>query len=110
EWLKERVVFDGALEKSTASTTLLGMRNSQPSVSKFEIMGTHVGVAEAGHPTPSLSVADWIWHGPDPHEVEASFLREQRAALLNLVDTPTARLERCLVEHLDCCNYRLDAW
>ena len=31
-------------------------------------------------------------------------------ALEILKDTPTARLERCLVEHLDCCHYRLDAW
>ena len=23
---------------------------------------------------------------------------------------PTARLERALAEHLDCCAYRLDAW
>ena len=30
---------------------------------------------------------------------------------LNLLEkTPTARLERLLVEHLDCCTYRLDAW
>lgn len=110
EWLKERTVFDGLLEKSLGATTLLGMRASTPSVSKLEIMGTAVGVAEPAHPTPSLTVADWIWRGPDPTEIEASFLRQQKNALLNLIDTPTARLERCLVEHIDCCNYRLDAW
>jgi hypothetical protein len=27
-----------------------------------------------------------------------------------LKGVPTARLERLFVEHLDCCNYRLDAW
>jgi len=31
-------------------------------------------------------------------------------ALRVLKASPTARLERCLVEHLDCCHYRLDAW
>lgn len=35
---------------------------------------------------------------------------EVLAALELLKHTPTARLERALVEHLDCCSYRLDAW
>ena len=39
-----------------------------------------------------------------------SHLNEVLAALEILKDSPTARLERCLVEHLDCCHYRLDAW
>jgi hypothetical protein len=39
-----------------------------------------------------------------------SHLKEVVEALEMLKDTPTARLERCLVEHLDCCHYRLDAW
>jgi hypothetical protein len=29
---------------------------------------------------------------------------------LELLDVPTARLERCFAEHIDCCSYRLDAW
>jgi hypothetical protein len=37
-------------------------------------------------------------------------LRETIDALKVLEKTPTARLERLLVEHLDCCNYRIDAW
>ena len=37
-------------------------------------------------------------------------LHEVIAALEHLKDTPTARLERAFVEHLDCCTYRLDAW
>jgi hypothetical protein len=39
-----------------------------------------------------------------------SRLQEVLAALETLKDAPTARLERCMVEHLDCCHYRLDAW
>ncbi len=31
-------------------------------------------------------------------------------SLLKLKDLPTARLERAFAEHLDLCNYRLDAW
>lgn len=38
------------------------------------------------------------------------FLSEQLKALAKLERTPTARLERLLAEHLDCCTYRLDAW
>jgi hypothetical protein len=38
------------------------------------------------------------------------FLTEQLRSLEKLERTPTARLERLLAEHLDCCTYRLDAW
>ncbi len=41
---------------------------------------------------------------------EAKVLKETLDALKLLEQTPTARLERLLVEHLDCCSYRIDAW
>jgi hypothetical protein len=41
---------------------------------------------------------------------ETSALVEQLDALTLLAKVPTARLERVLVEHLDCATYRLDAW
>lgn len=31
-------------------------------------------------------------------------------ALRQIADLPTAKLERLLAEHIDCCTYRLDAW
>jgi hypothetical protein len=47
-------------------------------------------------------------------EVEIPFysryLASQVRALEHLKDASTARLERALVEHLDCCSYRLDTW
>jgi hypothetical protein len=111
QWLQERTDFDPLLtQAASATTTLAGVRATQPALSKFEIMSTRVEVAEPTHPVPSMTVADWIWTGRAPAEVEAAFLREQKTALQTLADTPTARLERCLVEHLDCCSYRLDAW
>jgi len=110
EWLKERTRFETALEHSLAPTTLVGMRDSAASLSKLEVIGASIGVAEPANPTPTVSVANWLWNGPDPTAVEASFLKEQKAALAILAKMPTARLERCLVEHLDCCNYRLDSW
>lgn len=38
------------------------------------------------------------------------YLSTQIKALNHLKDATTARLERAFVEHLDCCNYRLDSW
>lgn len=38
------------------------------------------------------------------------YLNEQLKALAYLSQTPTARLERLMAEHLDCGTYRLDAW
>lgn len=38
------------------------------------------------------------------------YLAEQLTALDALGGASTARLERAMVEHVDCCSYRLDAW
>lgn len=38
------------------------------------------------------------------------YLSRQLDALDALKDLPTARLERALAEHIDCCSYRLDSW
>ncbi|MFF4879414.1 hypothetical protein [Micromonospora sp. NPDC000668] len=71
--------------------------------------------AEVGHVLPALSQANlpvgaWLLT-PDGHgRPEALTIEAVRAALADLVDLPTARLERILVEHLDLCSYRLDAW
>lgn len=43
----------------------------------------------------------------DPH---TGYLVKMKNALEILKDMPTARLERCLAESLDVCNYRLDTW
>jgi hypothetical protein len=41
---------------------------------------------------------------------QAQRLKQQIDALELLAKVPTARLERLLAEHVDCCGYRLDAW
>lgn len=38
------------------------------------------------------------------------YLKRQIAALEELKDASTARLERAFVEHIDTCSYRLDSW
>jgi predicted nucleic acid-binding Zn-ribbon protein len=110
DWLKQRSDFDSALEQSLRATVLPGVRGSAPRLSRFELMAVLVEAAQPDHPAPGTRVADWIWRGPTPAESEAAFVQAQRAALGQLAPASTARLERCLVEHLDCCQYRLDAW
>ncbi len=41
---------------------------------------------------------------------ETQDLEEMLAALAHLTKQPTAKLERVLIEHLDACAYRYDAW
>jgi hypothetical protein len=110
EWLKGRSDFEPQLERALVPTSLPGVRSSAVSVSRLELMAVSVEAAQPDHPAPATSVADWIWRGPAPAEVEAAFVKEQRAALEQLAPASTASLERCLAEHLDCCQYRLDAW
>lgn len=110
DWLATRTEFDPALEASSSPTTLPGVRGSSPAVSKVELMRTPVSVAEPTHALASGSVADFIWRGFETVDAEAGFVTEQRDALHVLAGATSAALERALVEHLDCCQYRLDAW
>jgi len=58
-----------------------------------------------------LKLKDYIYQDKILRESwETRRLREVLNALKVLEKTPTARLERLLSEHLDCCNYRIDAW
>jgi hypothetical protein len=41
---------------------------------------------------------------------ELEYLSQLKSALDTLAQMPTARLERCLVEHFDVLSYRMDAW
>ncbi|THH35622.1 hypothetical protein [Neolewinella litorea] len=45
-----------------------------------------------------------------PPLVANAELRQMQASLAYLTNLPTARLERLLAEHIDCCTYRHDAW
>jgi hypothetical protein len=55
------------------------------------------------------TVAERIQHSIG-QAVGGSPLDDQLAALDLLRDVPTARLERCLAEHIDTASFRLDAW
>lgn len=62
-----------------------------------------------GSTTVAQHIADRLG---DPLQLQPlpGHVREQWQALRRLVDVPTARLERLLAEHVDCCAYRYDAW
>ena len=110
QWLQTRSIYAPSLESALQSNPLMGVVPSTPPVSKIELMSVKVTKVVPAYALPNASVADVIWGGPTPAEAEAAFVQEQRDALAVLAPATTASLERCLVEHLDCCQYRLDAW
>jgi hypothetical protein len=57
----------------------------------------------------TLTVAEYIADRADELD-EARVFADQLASLELLAQTPTARLERLLAEHVDTCSYRFDAW
>lgn len=60
---------------------------------------------------PITTLADYVrFPAVLAEAAETSDLRAVIGALEALRDVPTARLERLLSEHVDCCGYRLDAW
>lgn len=60
-----------------------------------------------GKSTLNKPLGDEILQGREDMDKLLATLKQAIKSLENL---PTARLERALVEHLDCCAYRLDAW
>lgn len=59
----------------------------------------------------TLPLIHYIYQANVLNEVaESRNLKQVLDALKLLKGTPTARLERLLAEHLDCCNYRIDTW
>jgi hypothetical protein len=59
---------------------------------------------------PDLLVAEYIPLAVAQGSAATQYLAQQINALKVLKNTPTARLERIFVEHLDCASYRFDAW
>jgi hypothetical protein len=78
---------------------------------KWELMKANVNLVQPGAPA-NLAVADHLLANiaVNPYNEENVKLKEVKDALDILAGLPTARLERAFIEHLDCLNYRLDAW
>ena len=111
EWLKDRGDFTPRARAIARTPVLMpGVQRRASRALEVRADGVKVDAVTPAHPAPGTSVADWIWTGPLAAEVEAAFAQEQRAALKRWCGQPPRSCERCLVEHLDCCQYRLDAW
>ncbi|HKH59797.1 MAG TPA: hypothetical protein VKA49_03145 [Flavitalea sp.] len=80
-----------------------------PDLTKWEVMKAKVGTILPDHPQKNIAVAEHLLTTGSNAD-EAAFLNEMKAAIEFLANKPTARLERCFIEHMDTCTYRLDAW
>jgi hypothetical protein len=98
------------LAQAIRESSLPNVRAAAPMLSRYEVMSTKVGAVQPGHVLATTTVADLIWRGYEVTDIEAGFVNEQKKALEVLAGATTAALERAFVEHLDCCQYRLDAW
>jgi hypothetical protein len=58
----------------------------------------------------TMLVADYIPQIIQQDNSATKYLYGQIKALEMLAETPTSRLERAFVEHIDCASYRFDAW
>ena len=81
----------------------------EPTPTKWEVIKAKVAFADAAHPQANLDVGEYL-QTYGINETEASFLKKIKQALHDLSGLETAKLERCLTEHIDVCSYRLDAW
>jgi hypothetical protein len=93
---------------STRPANFLNIRPAGD-LSKWEMMRATVAKAAPDHPQRNSTIGAYLL-GIGRDEDEAAFLTAMRKAIGSLAGLPTARLERCFIEHLDACNYRLDAW
>lgn len=86
----------------------ISIKDNETGKSKFEHMYSKFP-AITGNPDTLLSEHIYLPAVLNLRK-ETIRLNETLEALNILKNVPTARLERLLVEHIDCCNYRLDAW
>lgn len=105
KWL-ERKGYDASM--TLATRTFYNIR-SQGDLTRWELMNAPVAAVISSALSGKGSIADYVM-SPAVSLDEAAYLAQMREALDLLADLPTARLERCFVEHLDSCTYRLDAW
>jgi len=67
-------------------------------------------ISNAGESILWKFIADLLFNERLYHIDEIAPFKTQVASLTKLETLPTARLERLIAEHLDCCSYRFDAW
>jgi len=89
----------------------LNFHNIRPQrdLTKWEVMKGKVALGAPNNPQSQKSIAEYLLTTGN-NEADAIFLREIKASLETLANASTASLERCFIEHIDTCFYRLDAW
>lgn len=93
-------------ESHRAEVELMHLED-RPTVTRWDYLDLPVAAVSGEAPIKT------VLETPDLGLVDAEEVRELaavKAALGELQDLPTARLERLLAEHVDLCGYRLDAW
>ena len=80
-----------------------------PDLSRWELMRAPVSELGISSSAGRIAVGDYVMT-PGLSIDAGAYLEQMRQALDTLATMSTARLERCFVEHLDACSYRLDAW
>ena len=104
-WLKNRNMN---VEFTLGPTNFHNVR-PEGNLSKWEVMRGPLSEVIPNHPQGKQPVGEYLLR-MENDATEAAFLRSVKSSLAFLSSLPTARLERCFMEHLDTCNYRLDAW
>jgi hypothetical protein len=79
-------------------------------VTRWELMEARVDRVLPQLSDRPLQVVEYLGSDEGRTQPSVSGLIRVRAALEELVDLPTARLERLFAEHVDLCSYRLDGW
>lgn len=91
--------------ESRREATTVHVATAENSESRYAPLYRNDAQATGGAPTVAVA----IQNGLGARKVNGG-IGDQVDALDLLKDAPTARLERCLVEHLDTASHRLDAW
>ncbi len=99
---------DLANRRAFRETPFINIDPENPGRSKFQHLYSSIPEITGND---SVKLLDYIYQ-PAVLQLrpEARPLKSTLNALEVLKSLPTARLERLFVEHLDCCNYRIDAW
>lgn len=104
-YLRER---DLNVDFTLAATNFHNVRPAGD-LTKWEVMRAKINVDNPDLALSNILVAEYLLN-QGRNEDEAAFLTSMKESLTFLAGLPTARLERCFMEHLDTLNYRLDAW
>lgn len=98
---------EGTVDPAVRREIELVNMGETPNVLRWDFLDRPVPSLTGQSPVKDFLVQEDLQLSGREEVVELAAAREGLAVLAEL---PTARLERLLIEHLDLCSYRLDAW